>query len=307
MPRSNNSTKTTFKYDGTQSVPRDVEYAETLPGVKKIAARAFQGCTKLKWFICHEGVEMIEKRAFNDCRSLERFTCPSTLADIGNGAFLGCHELKEVVLNEGLEKIGGYAFIRCPSLERFTCPSTLADIGNGAFLGCHELKEVVLNEGLEKIGARAFIRCLSLGGLKFPSISKHLGMVDCESDKADILTAINGTSHVSMVEGEVLISGAPLEGGNNWMVCKGNIERIRHLIALVKLKEATTVFELALWKEMMMDGRVVGDINRNREAFYIDVPGPIKNAVTQFIPNKQTDDVSDNSLGSSDSDSDGDY
>mmetsp|Transcript_28739 Transcript_28739/g.48953 ORF Transcript_28739/g.48953 Transcript_28739/m.48953 type:complete len:242 (+) Transcript_28739:102-827(+) len=238
MPRSNNSTKTTFKYDGTQSVPRDVEYAETLPGVKKIAARAFQGCTKLKWFICHEGVEMIEERAFNDCRSL----------------------------------------------ERFTCPSTLADIGNGAFLGCHELKEVVLNEGLEKIGARAFIRCLSLGGLKFPSISRHLGMVDCESDKADILTAINETPHVSMVEGDVLISGAPLDGGNNWMTCKESLVRILRAIANVKLKEATTVFELALWKEKMLEGSVVGDGSRNREACCIDVPGRVKHAIMQFFP-----------------------
>eukprot|EP00581_Thalassiosira_minuscula_P008587 CAMPEP_0183705094 /NCGR_PEP_ID=MMETSP0737-20130205/2266_1 /TAXON_ID=385413 /ORGANISM="Thalassiosira miniscula, Strain CCMP1093" /LENGTH=489 /DNA_ID=CAMNT_0025932175 /DNA_START=51 /DNA_END=1520 /DNA_ORIENTATION=+ len=332
MPRSNKSTKTTFKYDGTQPVPKDVEYAETLPGIKIIADRAFEGCNKLKWIIFREGVEKIGACAFDGCqtlegiklpstlteigdlafgdcyqlrevvlneglkrigagvfrfcRSLEGIACPSTLTEIGNEAFFFCPGLREVALNEGLKKIGDYAFFECQSLGGISCPSTLTEIGERAFFFCTGLREVVINECLKKIGDNAFENCRSLVSLKFPSIPKQLGMIDCESDKAVILreivlNAIDRIGDVSMVDGEVLISRGHW-GGNNWMSCKRNLDHILNLIAHVQMKEATTTFELALWKEKMTEESVVGDENRNREACRIDVPGPVKYAVMQF-------------------------
>jgi len=142
----------------------------------------------------------------------------------------------------------------------------------------------MLNEGLKKIRKRAFQHCLSLGSLKFPSISKYLNTIVDDMYRPDILTAINETAHVSMVDGEVLISGPPLEGGNGWMTCKENLDRILGLIAHVQMKEATTTFELALWKEKMMEENVVSNVNRNREACQIGIPGPAKDAIMQFFP-----------------------
>jgi len=350
------SNKSTFKYDGTQPVPKDVEYAETLPGVKIIADLAFEGCVKLKWFICHEGIETIGKRAFFGCQSLEEITFPSSLTEIGDYAFNDCRGLRELLLNEGLEKIGQCAFVYCRSLGGITCPSTLneigenafnncvglreiilneglKEIGDGAFCACHSLeqiacpstlteigdyafgdctvlREVVFNEGIEKIGKHAFFYCQSLreitcpsslteirdeafvgcyflGSLKFPSIPKHFDKIVYNMDRADILTAIDETPHISMVDGEVSISGAPLEGGNDWMTCKENLDQILDLIAHVQLKEATTAFELALWKEKMTEESMVGDGNRNREACRIGVPGPFKDAVMQFFPHEE--------------------
>eukprot|EP00581_Thalassiosira_minuscula_P032735 CAMPEP_0183784930 /NCGR_PEP_ID=MMETSP0739-20130205/66243_1 /TAXON_ID=385413 /ORGANISM="Thalassiosira miniscula, Strain CCMP1093" /LENGTH=387 /DNA_ID=CAMNT_0026028921 /DNA_START=122 /DNA_END=1285 /DNA_ORIENTATION=+ len=387
MSRSNNSTKKIFKYDGTQPVPRDVEHVEVLPCVKIIPDHAFEGCRRLKSVIFHEGLEKIGKWAFSGCQSLEGITFPSTLNEIGDCAFWGCRGLREVLLNEGLKKIGACAFcIYCSSLEGITFPSTLIEIGDEAFhdchglrevvlnkglekigrrpfencpslgslkfpsiptqLGmikcesdradilneigdeafhdCHGLREVVLNKGLEKIGRRPFENCPSLGSLKFPSIPTQLGMIECESDRADILNTIDETADVSMVDGEVLISGTPLEGGNGWMTCKENLDRILDLIAHVQMKEATAVFELSLWKGKMAEESVVGDGNRNREDCCIGIPGPVKDAVMQFFPPKQLNqsaeqpdsnqseehpdsDVSDNDYSSYYSDSDGDY
>jgi len=337
MSRSNKSTKTTFKYDVTQPVPKDVEYAETLPGIKIIADRAFEGCNKLKWIIFREGVEKIGACAFDGCQTLEGITLPSTLTEIGDLAFGDCYQLREVVLNEGLKRIGAGVFRFCRSLEGIACPSTLTEIGNEAFFFCPGLREVALNEGLKKIGDYAFFECQSLGGiscpstlteigerafffctglrevvineclkkigdnafencrslvsLKFPSIPKQLGMIDCESDKAVILreivlNAIDRIGDVSMVDGEVLISRGHW-GGNNWISCKRNLDHILSLIAHVQMKEATTTFELALWKEKMTEESMVGDENRNREACRIDVPGTVKYAVMQFFPRKQ--------------------
>mmetsp|Transcript_31008 Transcript_31008/g.65619 ORF Transcript_31008/g.65619 Transcript_31008/m.65619 type:complete len:158 (+) Transcript_31008:406-879(+) len=112
-------------------------------------------------------------------------------------------------------------------------------------------------------------------------------MIDCERDRGDILTAINETTHVSMVDGEVLISGPPMDGSNDWVTCKESLNRILALIELAQLKEATTVFELALWREKMMEESVVDDGNRNRESCHIEVPGPVKDAVIQFFPRKE--------------------
>jgi len=299
-------------------------YVEILPCVKEIPDRAFQGCHRLRSIIFHEGLEKIGDYAFYNCESLEGITFPSTLIEIGDCAFDGCYELREVVLNEGLKKIGEWAFSDCRSLGRIAFPSTLIEIGKRAFEDCRRLREAVLNGGLEKIGRRPFENCPSLGSLKFPSIPKHLDTIICERDRADILTAINETPHVSMVDGEVLISGAPLEGGNGWMTCKENLDRILDLIAHVQMKEATAVFELSLWKGKMAEESVVGDGNRNREDCCIGIPGPVKDAVMQFFPPKQLNqsaeqpdsnqseehpdsDVSDNDYSSYYSDSDGDY
>ena len=47
------------------------------------------------------------------------------------------------------------------------------------------------------------------------------------------------------------------------------------------MKEATTIFELALWKTKIE--QVDEDDPRDRDACRIDVPGPVKQAIISFL------------------------
>ena len=46
------------------------------------------------------------------------------------------------------------------------------------------------------------------------------------------------------------------------------------------MKEATTLFELALWKTRIDQA---GDVNGNRNAHRIEVPGPVKDTILQYL------------------------
>ena len=46
------------------------------------------------------------------------------------------------------------------------------------------------------------------------------------------------------------------------------------------MKEATTLFELALWKARIDQA---DDANGNRNAHRIEVPGPVKDAILQYL------------------------
>eukprot|EP00579_Thalassiosira_antarctica_P001140 CAMPEP_0201868694 /NCGR_PEP_ID=MMETSP0902-20130614/2475_1 /ASSEMBLY_ACC=CAM_ASM_000551 /TAXON_ID=420261 /ORGANISM="Thalassiosira antarctica, Strain CCMP982" /LENGTH=73 /DNA_ID=CAMNT_0048394061 /DNA_START=1 /DNA_END=218 /DNA_ORIENTATION=+ len=70
--------------------------------------------------------------------------------------------------------------------------------------------------------------------------------------------------------GEILISGAALKGGKDWTTCRESLDRILGLITYYELKEATTIFELALWKAKMEEVNMTND--DNRETCRIEVP-----------------------------------
>mmetsp|Transcript_14069 Transcript_14069/g.30022 ORF Transcript_14069/g.30022 Transcript_14069/m.30022 type:complete len:414 (+) Transcript_14069:195-1436(+) len=259
----------------------------TIPStVISIGKYAFYRCSALRYVALNEGLRRIGRRAFWCCNSLESITVPSTIIEISADAFSGCSSLREAVLHEGLQKIGTCAFCDCRALESIILPSTLIEIGQWAFYFCGALKNVVLNECIQKIEAHAFDECSSLESLVYPFVSMRLESISWESGRNEILNKIHETSGISMVDCKVLISGSALEGGASWAACKESLDQVLRLVAYHKLKEAATIFELALWRAKMMEQSKVNDANR--ESCRVEVPGPAKEAVEQFLSYSET-------------------
>jgi len=63
-------------------------------------------------------------------------------------------------------------------------------------------------------------------------------------------------------------------------VDREKLEEIKRLIRYYEMKEATTMFELALWKTMV-DQKEADDINR--EAYRTEVPGPVKDTILHYL------------------------
>lgn len=78
--------------------------------VRKIAARAFSGCTKLRSVALPETVETIDSYAFYNCTAL-----------------------KDVDLKEGLITIESGAFYGCTGIETIFIPDSAIDLGTGIF------------------------------------------------------------------------------------------------------------------------------------------------------------------------------
>ena len=69
--------------------------------------------------------------------------------------------------------------------------------------------------------------------------------------------------------------------GSNWDTIKQrDVDPINKLIAYFEKKEATSLFELALWK-FRVNQAEANDINR--DACRIEVPGPVKDDILQYL------------------------
>ena len=289
----------------------------------EIGTGAFSGCTLLERIIFHEGLQTIRDGAFRDCSSLKSIRIPSTLVEISDDAFYGCSNLREVTLNEGLQKIGAMAFHSCESLESITLPSTVTEIGNSAFSSCSNLREVLFNDGLQKIGIGTFWNCTSLESINLPSslveISK-LAFRSCsnlrevemkgvpQNVKSDAfyncaalerflfptisyrLENLIQTDHwedlgdkVNEVRGVVQWESDKLfvSTAHNWNGTRRDLGRIARLVSYYELKEATTAFELAMWKYKLDQADETN--TTNRDAYRIDVPGPVKDTMLQYL------------------------
>jgi len=66
-----------------------------------------------------------------------------------------------------------------------------------------------------------------------------------------------------------------------WDTTKQILDQIVSKVKHYELKEATTLFELAMWKAKIDQ---VGGINRHdRDACRVDVPGPVKDTILQYL------------------------
>ncbi|MBQ2957313.1 MAG: leucine-rich repeat domain-containing protein, partial [Clostridia bacterium] len=111
-------------------------------GMKKIAARMFEGCWYLEKVTIGEGIEAIENEAFANCQALSEVILPSTLRSIGNGAFSRSTAISAVSVPEGVRTLGEEAFLGCSALRLIVLPESLESIGTKAFFGCAELNEL---------------------------------------------------------------------------------------------------------------------------------------------------------------------
>ena len=100
------------------------------------------------------------------------------------------------------------------------------------------------------------------------------------------------------------------EGGNNWNAVRRDLDDITRVISRYELKEATSIFELALWKFKLDQVDKANPIPRKK--CRMDAPGPVKDIILQYLLYECLLPVLDiQSSSSEDSDdeesSDGDY
>ena len=274
--------------DGLQTIVVEAFYkctsleSITLPStVTEIGDGAFHGCSDLEEVRLNDGLKKIGDGAFSDCTSLECITLPSTLVEIGNYAFFDCSNLKEVILNDGLQKIGLEAF-HCTSLESVTLPSTLVDIDIGAFYGCRNLRDVELNWVPQYLKSGAFLHCEALERFLFPAISYRLENIIQTNHWEDFEDKLNEVRGVVQWEDNILfVSAATATDHNNWNETKRDFGKITRLVSYYELKDATTTFELALWKSKL--DQAGANNSTNRAAYRIDVPGPAKDTMLQYL------------------------
>jgi hypothetical protein len=254
--------------------------------VTEIGRGAFMECRNLQEAGLHEGLQKIGDSSFGICSSLQSITLPSILTEIDKAAFWNCNSLRGVVFNNGLQKITQGVFADCISLQSISLPSTLTEIDKYAFVNCTSLREVRLHEGLQTVGIDAFASCTSLERFTFPSISIRLNNV------IEVETEVNRTRQLNEIDtirgdmivrrgSELFIPGAVLRGGSNWNTIKASLDQIVCWIRYHEIKEETTLFELALWKAKIDQADEATDINR--EAYRVEVPGPVKDAILQYL------------------------
>jgi len=254
----------------------------------EIGESVFSGCNFLEEVVLKDGLKKIGSCAFEQCSSLQSISLPSTITEIGNNGFKECNSLEVITLNEGLEKIGDEAFKYCCSLEYIALPSTLVEIGREAFSICSHLREVRLHENLESIGNCAFAHISSLERFNFPNISNRLNII-MQTGHYPIVEAkidevrgdfIERRGNELFVPGAVLVLGGDTRGGSSWNPIKASLDQIVSWIRYYEIKEASTLFELALWKAKL-DQEEAHPINRM--AYRIEVPGPVKDAILQYL------------------------
>ena len=68
---------------------------------------------------------------------------------------------------------------------------------------------------------------------------------------------------------------------HDWDETRRDLGRITRLVSYYELKEATSTFELAIWKSKL-DQADASDTT-NRTAYRIDVPGPVKDTMLHYL------------------------
>jgi len=248
----------------------------------EVGVSAFCGCN-LKDVVLNEGLQTIGEAAFASCySSLESITIPHTVTEISERTFYNCQNLREVVLNEGLQTIGLMAFGHC-SLERITIPHTVRVISENTFWNCTSLREIELHGGIEKIGPDAFERCINLERFTFHSLSTRLESIIEDGKYEDVVNKIDDIRDIVERRGsEMFISDKRLVQGRNWDTLRSVLCRIDRVITYYEVKEATTLLELAMWKSKI-DQADENFINIKRDACRIDIPGPVKDTIMQYL------------------------
>ena len=299
--RDTSAADVVFEYTGDGCyAPKDITSVRFIEGLQKIGNSAFIDCTSLEsitlpstvteignyaFYDCmnlrevtfNEGLQEIGVNAFYVCKLLESIVLPSTLIEIGSDAFRGCHNLREVILNDGLQKIGHRAFYNCRSLENVNLPSTLVEIGSDAFRGCHNLREVELNGVPQYVKSDAFHNCDELERFLFPTISYRLENIIKTSHWEELEDKLNEVRGVVQWESDKLF----VSDAHNWDDIRRDLGRITGLVSYYELKEATTTIELALWKSKLDQADATN--MTNRAAYRMDVPGPVKDTILQYL------------------------
>ena len=104
--------------------------------------------------------------------------------------------------------------------------------------------------------------------------------------------------------GDFFASTQTMDRGNNWNRVRQSLDKIIRLISYSELKEATSMLELALWKFKLDQVDKANPIPRKK--CRMDVPGPVKDIILQYLPYECLLHVSDIQSSSSRSSSESD-
>ena len=281
--------------------------------IETLDADVFYGCKKLEKVVLNEGIKKMY-HTFSQCTSLVDVNFPSSLVEIGGYTFYSC-KMRVVELKEGLQTIEGSAFGDNSSLETITLPSTIKEISCEAIRECSNLREVImLNQDIRIYKKEydpdniyihiemkeGFSQCPSLTYLSFPSLFSRLEDIVL-AGQTQARNKVNDIHGVQMRDGKVSISATLINEGQrdsdeesgsdnelhpivhlDWSAVQKKRDTILELIAFYERREATCLFELALWKSQI----TIAKANQNpvyRQANRIDVPGPVKEAILKFL------------------------
>ena len=131
----------------------------------------------------------------------------------------------------------------------------------------------------QSVKNEAFRNCDAFERFLFPTISYRLENIIQTSHWDELEDKLNEVRGVLQWESNKLfVLRAALR---NWNETKSYLSRITQLVSYYELKEATTTFELALWKFNLDQADETNATNR--AAYRIDVPGPVKDTMLQYL------------------------
>lgn len=175
--------------------------------LQKIAARAFENCSKLQSISLPDSVQTIEEKGFAYCKNLgtvdlgnglkeidnytfyhsgvTRIRIPDSTTEVGKCAFAGC-SLDNVILGSGLKGIEESVFSGCGNLKQIEIPDNITYISDRAF-SYAGLTSVEIPDLVTSIGEEAFYGC---GSLKKAVIGNNLAYVAYSAFYSCALTEI---------------------------------------------------------------------------------------------------------------------
>ena len=157
----------------------------------------------------------------------------------------------------------------------------MIEIGTNAFNSCINSKEVGLNGAFKYIQSVAFRGCDALERFLFSTISYRLENIIQTNHWGDLEDKLNEVRGVVQWESnELFVSRATHD---NWENMRRDLGKISPLVLYYDLKEATSTFELALWKSKLDQADATNTSATNRAAYRIDVPGPVKDTMLQYL------------------------
>ena len=121
-----------------------------------------------------------------------------------------------------------------------------------------------------------------------PSLSTRLNNI-IQAGQRDIENKMDDVPAVEWRGGELVIPAVHQEIRDQWgigrmetlvKVDKEKLNKIISWISYYEIKEATTLFELSLWKSTIDQAE---EANVNRNARRVEVPGPVKDTILQYL------------------------
>jgi len=263
----------------------------TLPSsVTDIGNSAFAYCSSLNEVVLNEGLKTIGTRVFEDCNSLQNISLPSTLVKVASNAFSSCNSLREIMISESLLKVDTINLFLdppsvtfhhkpAPSLERITLVNISLRL------------KVIIRAG--QVDAQNKIQqCIN-----------QTEMIEWDRGGGEIYIPVEVTKRgwglvkdrVAQIVSWIGYQRGAKKGWLAWKIAteemrirdewdttkKQSIDQIDNLIKYYEIKEATTLFELALWKAKL--DQVKDGVFRTRDECRIAVPGPVKDAIIQYL------------------------